>query len=48
MNGLHKQYIQGDIIFNYVFHFGLQENVFRQVKKIHLSGAGEGVCWGLN
>ena len=36
IHGPHKQYIQVDIIFNYMFHFGLQEHVFRQVRKIHL------------
>ena len=39
INGHHKQYIQVDIIFNYMFHFDFQANVFRKVRKIHLSGA---------
>ena len=30
-NGHPKQYILVDTIFSYMFHFGLQENVFRKV-----------------
>ena len=42
LNGRHKQYILlvVDIIFNYVFHVGLQENVFRQILKTRTLGLG--------
>ena len=40
INGHHKQYILVDTIFNYIFHFGLQGNVFKTVRKIHLLDAG--------
>ena len=40
INGHPKQYILVDTIFNYRFHFGLQEHVFEQIQKIHLFGAG--------
>ena len=33
INGHHKQHSQVDIISNYMFHFGLQEHVFRKVLK---------------
>ena len=45
MNGPHKQYIQEDILFNYIFHFELQEHVSRKVREMHLSGDGH-VCFG--
>jgi len=41
-----RQYILVDTIFNCRFHFGLQENVFRKVQKIHLFGVGaQNVCF---
>ena len=40
INGHPKQYILADTIFNYRFHFGLQENVFKKIRKIHIFGAG--------
>jgi len=40
MNGHPEQYILVDTIFNYSFHFGPPENVFKQIPKIHLFGAG--------
>jgi len=39
INGRPKQNIRVDTIFNYRFHFGLQEHVFRKVRKTHLSGS---------
>ena len=45
INGDHKQYILVDTIFNYIFHLDFQENVFRKVPEIHLSGAGRKVCF---
>ena len=35
-----KQYIQVDTMFNYIFHFGLQEHIFNKVREMRLSGAG--------
>ena len=45
---VHKQYIQVDIIFNYIFHFGLQENACRKVRNTHLCSGTAGarkVCF---
>ena len=36
----HKQYIQANDMFNYLFLFDSQEHVFITVCKVHLSGAG--------
>ena len=40
INGHHKQYIQIDIIFNYMFHFGLPGKCLYLNPQTHLSGAG--------
>jgi len=40
INGHHNQYILVGTIFNYMFHVGLQEHVFKTVRKIHLLGTG--------
>jgi len=33
---IHKQYIQVDITFSYIFHLGLQEHAFLQMNQIHI------------
>ena len=40
-HGHPRQYILVDTIFNHRFHFGLKENVCRQLQKTYLLRAGE-------